>query len=195
MTTHQSYCRPAGVCNRLVQRFWEKRIGPGDNQKSNMAAEDDSESMNFQLFLRDFQHVIDYLGTQRKLMDAHMVDYFTSNHWETLLPLQIRKDLESLSPLELASLPTACNDESETFDNVGHHLKNFLNEAKMAQLKSFSWLKDAKEFSSELKVGFISHIMSPKKSYEVEVMSDVVHRMATQFNVRKVSFSLVRSNR
>lgn len=160
-----------------------------------MAAEDDSESMNFELFLTDFQHVIDYLETQRKLMDAHMVDYFTSNHWETLLPLQIRRDLESLSPLELASLPTACNDESENFDNVGHHLKNFLNEAKMAQLKSFSWLKDAKEFSSELKVDFISHIMSPKKSYEVEVMSDVVHRMATQFNVRKVSFSLVRSNR
>ena len=155
-----------------------------------MAAKEDCESLNFTNVSSDFQHVINYLEAQRELMDAHMVDYFTLNHWESLLPRQIREDLESLSHQELASLPTACYHDSENFEQFGENLKQFLTEAKLAQLKSFSWLKDETDFSSECKVNFISHIMTPKKSYEVEIMSNAVHRLATQFHVSRVSTPL-----
>lgn len=164
---------------KKIERLWERDI-------SNMAASEHFISVDFEHFSRDFQSVIHYLEAQRELMDAHMVDYFTWNHWESLLPRQIRNDLELLSLQQLESLPTACNHESENFDSFGKNLKQFLTEARQAQLKSFSWLRDRREFSSEVKVNFISHIMTPKKSYEVEIMSGVVDRLATQFQVSKV---------
>lgn len=138
------------------------------------------------LFYRDFKHVINYLETQKQLMDAHMVDFFTSNHWETLLPKNIRQDLESLPQHQLTSLPNACT-ESTDFERFGENLKTFLKDARLAQLKSFSWVKDQKEFTSENRVDFISHIMTPKKSYEVDVMSDVINRLVKQFQVTKVN--------
>jgi len=137
------------------------------------------------LFHRDFKHVISYLETQKQLMDAHMVDFFTSNHWETLLPRNIREDLESLPQEQLTSLPNACA-ESKDFERFGENLKKFLKEVSLAQLKSFSWVKDQKEFASESRVDFISHIMTPKKSYEVDVMSDVINRLVKQFQLSKV---------
>lgn len=151
-----------------------------------MAAKQAFELLSFDDFCRAFQRVIKYLETHRELMDAHMVDFFTSAHWETLLPRQIREDLELLQYEDLSALPTACNHESEIFDKFGENLKQFLTEATQAQLKSFSWVRDGREFSSECKVNFIPHIMTPKKSYEVEVMSDIINRLSTQFQVRKV---------
>lgn len=151
-----------------------------------MAAKQAFELLSFDDFCRAFQRVIKYLETHRELMDAHMVEFFTSAHWETLLPRQIREDLELLQYEDLSALPTACNYESEIFDKFGENLKQFLTEATQAQLKSFSWVTDGREFSSECKVNFIPHIMTPKKSYEVEVMSDIINRLSTQFQVRKV---------
>lgn len=151
-----------------------------------MAAKQAFELLSFDDFCRAFQRVIKYLERHRELMDAHMVEFFTSAHWETLLPRQIREDLELLQYEDLSALPTACNHESEIFDKFGENLKQFLTEATQAQLKSFSWVTDGREFSSECKVNFIPHIMTPKKSYEVEVMSDIINRLSTQFQVRKV---------
>ena len=146
------------------------------------------ESLNSDFdFFTNFQLVISFLEKQKELMDAHMVEFFISAHWETLLPRKIREDLELLSPQQLGSLPTACNHESgEITDSFGENLKHFLVEATKAQLKSFPWLREGREFSSDRKVNFISHIMTPKKSHEVEVMSDVVNSLATQFLVSKV---------
>ena len=152
-----------------------------------MAAKEAFQLLKFDDFCRAFQRVIKYLETHKELMDAHMVDFFTSAHWETLLPRQIREDLELLQHEDLTALPTACNHESEIFDKFGENLKQFLTEATQAQLKSFSWVRDGRDFSSECKVNFIPHkIMTPKKSYEVEVMSDIINRLSTQFQVRKV---------
>ncbi|XP_078359527.1 putative methyltransferase-like protein 25 isoform X1 [Oculina patagonica] len=147
-----------------------------------MAASEISEEQ----FYKDFKRVVNYLEAQKQLMDAHMVDFFTSNHWETLLPRQIREDLESLSEQQLSWLPTACVNESVDFDNFGENLKHFLTEATRAQLKSFAWVKEQKEFASEGKVDFISHNMTPKKSYEVDVMSDVINRLVERFQVSKI---------
>ena len=144
-----------------------------------------ARSLNCDDFSTNFQHVINYLEKQKEVMDAHMVDFFTSSHWESLLPRQIREDLELLSPQQLASLPTACNHEPGEID-LGENLKQFLAEASKAQLKSFPWLRERREFSNDRKVNFISHIMTPKKSHEVEAMSDVVNSLATQFQVSKV---------
>ena len=146
----------------------------------NMATSETDE-----LFYRDFKHVINYLETQKQLIDAHMVDFFTSNHWETLLPRNIREDLESLPQQQFTSLPNACTD-SKDFERFGENLKKFLKEARQAQLRSFSWVKDQEEFTSENRVDFISHIMTPKKSYEVDVMSDVINRLVEKFQVSKV---------
>ena len=143
--------------------------------------------LNFEDFSKDFQQVIHYLQKQKKVMDAHMVEFFSESHWESLLPLKMREDLEPLSSEELASLPTAFEGESEILRKCGGSLKQFLTEASQNQLKSFSWLKGKQGFLSHDKVQFVSHIMNPKKSYEVEVMSDVINTLATQFHVRQVS--------
>ena len=142
--------------------------------------------LNFEDFSKDFQRVIHYLQKHKKLMDAHMVDFFAESHWESLLPLKMREDLELLSREELASLPTAFEGESEIVRKCGESLKQFLKEASQNQLKNFSWLKGKQDFLSHYKVHFVSHIMNPKKSYEVEVMSDVINTLATQFHVHQV---------
>lgn len=141
-------------------------------------------------FYRDFKRVVSYLEAQKPLMDAHMVDFFTSSHWDTLLSRETREDLESLSEQQLTRLPSACT-ESEDFKTLGENLKNFLTEATQAQLKSFAWVKDQKDFASESKVDLISHIMTPKKAYEVDVMSDVINCLVKRFQANKVTSSVI----
>ena len=155
-----------------------------------MATSEGTDCSSFEHFHRDFKLVVNYLEAHKELMDAHMVDFFTFNHWKTLLSQQIREDLESLSQEQLTSLPActvACNLESKEYKTLGEHLKIFLAEAGQAQLKSFAWVKDQNEFTSESKVNFISHIMTPKKSYEVDIMADVISGLAKRFQVCKVN--------
>ncbi|XP_068711394.1 probable methyltransferase-like protein 25 [Montipora foliosa] len=121
-------------------------------------------------------------------MDAHMVDFFTLDHWESILPQQTREDLELLASeqVQIVSLPNAFDQKSEIVKNCGESLRQFLTEAAQAQLKSFSWLRERQDFLSNCRVNFISHIMAPKKSYEVEIMSNVINTLATQFQVSKI---------
>ena len=50
------------------------------------------ESLNSDFdFFTNFQHVISFLEKQKELMDAHMVDFFISAHWETLLREKLEK--------------------------------------------------------------------------------------------------------
>ena len=144
--------------------------------------------LNFEEFAEDFRHVIHYLEKQKNLMDAHMVDFFTLDHWESILPQQTREDLELLASeqVQIVSLPNAFDQKSEIVKNCGESLRQFLTEAAQAQLKSFSWLRQRQDFLSNCRVNFISHIMAPKKSYEVEIMSNVINTLATQFQVSKV---------
>ena len=153
-----------------------------------MASGEATDNSNFDHLNEDIRRLIAYLEAKKELMDAHMVEYFTSNHWESLLSPQLREDLESLTHEQLIHLPTVAYDNtSEEYRTLGEHLKTFLEKARQAQLKSFTWVKDQKEFTSENKVNFISDIMTPKKSYEVDVMSDVVGRLAKRFQVNKVN--------
>ncbi|XP_022806355.1 methyltransferase-like protein 25 isoform X2 [Stylophora pistillata] len=152
-----------------------------------MASCEATDNSNFDHLNEDIRRLLAYLEAKKELMDAHMVEYFTSNHWESLLSPQLREDLESLTHEQLIHLPTVAYDNtSEEYRTLGEHLKTFLEKARQAQLKSFTWVKDQKEFTSENKVNFISHIMTPKKSYEVDVMSDVVGRLAKRFQVNKI---------
>ena len=157
--------------------------------KSNMAVESpiDRRDWKFDDLARDFKHVLDYVHTIKEIMNAHMVDFFTLNHWDTLLSPRMRGELESLLNEELTSLPSLVNDVDCGAEYLGLELREFVLKAKKAQLKSFPWVKDRKHFSSDGRLNFISHIMTPKKSYEVEVMSDVIYSLTETFQVNKVS--------
>ena len=155
--------------------------------KNKMADEVSPEPENCNQFFLDFRRVIDYVEAHRHLIDAHMVDFFTSNHWETLVTPELRKDLLKLSEDELCSLHSIEIEDSRKTENFGETILDFVRQARRSQLGCFSWVKERREYASGKVRDFISHVMAPKKAYEVETMADVVYTLSRKYVSPKVS--------
>lgn len=149
------------------------------------------DELDFAQFLLDFKRVKTYLDAQKSIIDAHIVDFFTSNHWDTLVSPNLAGDLLKLSETQLCSLHSISVDLLRNAEFYGNDLLDFIVAARSSQLKSFSWLKDRCEFASGKERDFISHVMAPKKAYEVKAMADVVYFLSEKYSVRKVRVALV----
>lgn len=142
------------------------------------------KSIDFNSLLSYLKNQKVYLDKHKGILDSHMVDFFTENLWETLLTPEIRKNLLCLSSDELSSLPSLVTSSTRRNDLV-----EFVKSAKAHQLMSWDWVNCRDGFirGNNDKPPFIDYCMKPKKSYEVDLMSEVVNSLAEQFNIRTVS--------
>ncbi|XP_069158491.1 uncharacterized protein [Procambarus clarkii] len=82
---------------------------------------------------RSLKQVSRFLAPWLPLAGCHMVDYLTSNHWETLLSPQLQHDLLQLPKDKLQCLPSA----SFTFDDMDYTYSSEEWEASSSDLLSF----------------------------------------------------------
>ncbi|KAK4293153.1 hypothetical protein Pmani_034130 [Petrolisthes manimaculis] len=122
------------------------------------------------------------------LVGCHMVDYLTKNHWETLLPQQLRHDLIHLPLHQLQYLPVAfmgyetadCNSSFESWSLS--NLSSFLSAIRQHSLPALDVTTPLSQVvcahGAEVPVVRMTGVMSEKKSHEVEVMSQVIAQLA-----------------
>ena len=146
------------------------------------------KTIDYSSLLSHLNNQAAYLESHVDILDSHMVDFFTQNLWETLLSSEMRENLLSLSSDELSSLPSSTSAPLGQVTGTSSLMK-FVTSAKEHQLSSWSWVKNGGIFTEDkdYKPPFVDFCMKPKKSYEVELMSNVVNCLASNYNIKKVS--------
>ncbi|ROT80200.1 Methyltransferase-like 25 [Penaeus vannamei] len=128
-------------------------------------------------------------------MKCHMVDYLTANHWETLLPKGIQQGLLNLPREKLYLMPSGALDLEDIADNKideelclsSVNLSTLLSIIRKHSLHSLGVTTSMPQVldlhgSCKIPVLPMTGIMSEKKSHEVEVMSEVIARLAKGFD-------------
>ncbi|XP_064089296.1 probable methyltransferase-like protein 25 isoform X2 [Macrobrachium nipponense] len=134
--------------------------------------------------------VAKFLSPLLPLASCHMVDYITANHWENLVPEQIREDLSNLPREQLQHIPSA-----SLLNELGDHpvdsngsiaassLSLYLSAIRQHSLSSLGVLTPVDEIleiygPQEVATLPMKGVMSVKKTHEVETMSRVISRLA-----------------
>ncbi|XP_063594637.1 probable methyltransferase-like protein 25 [Penaeus indicus] len=132
----------------------------------------------------------------KPIMKCHMVDYLTANHWETLLPVGIQQGLLSLPREKLYLMPSgalrledveADNKIDEELCLPSVNLSTLLSIIRKHSLHSLGVTTSMHQIldlhgSCKIPVLPMTGIMSEKKSHEVEIMSEVIARLAKGFD-------------
>ncbi|KAK8395905.1 hypothetical protein O3P69_005792 [Scylla paramamosain] len=136
--------------------------------------------------------VVTFLAPLVPLIGCHMVDFLTLRHWDNLLSPQIQHDLLSLPAsvlhqLPSATLPHAWNHaeagSSEPWNVSSSDLPTFLSQVRRHCPAALGVTTPIEQIldqygSAEISVLPMKGIMSHKKTHEVEVMAQVIARLA-----------------
>lgn len=124
------------------------------------------------------------------LANCHMVNFLTENVFVDILPKCLQEEILAIDVDELND--TVRNNFTNTSPR-GHstiHLLEFLRKANMLSLKQNKFCYPVKDLCeklvakgfSEVKFNQVKHLMSEKKSHEVEMMSGIISTMAKAEN-------------
>lgn len=149
----------------------------------------------------DLSRIKDFLVENENIINAHNVDFFTQDLWKTCLSRGIRDDLDKISQDEFASLPSIFiqaieNPESCSSGTLKHcsSLLDLFSRVRSVHLRSFSHVEEGSYFKGGLDIvengALTSFMMSPKKAYEVDVMSRAVYDLVERTNVDKVGVKI-----
>lgn len=141
--------------------------------------------------------VVTFLTPLVPLIGCHMVDFLTLRHWDNLLPPQIQHDLLSLPTsvlhqLPSAALPHACQHaeagSSEPWSVSSSDLPTFLSQVRSHCPAALGVTTPIEQIldqygSAEISVVPMKGIMSLKKTHEVDVMAQVIARLAKGLGV------------
>ncbi|KAL1920542.1 uncharacterized protein VTP21DRAFT_919 [Calcarisporiella thermophila] len=133
------------------------------------------------------QALIDFAQRYTHLITPHIVDFFTlpERSWE-LIDSTWREALESASNDDLLRMAS----QSECKDEWPESLKEFVKEAKMLSLprEKRSQEKDILKISDSIADfnPLCLHGMTSKKLHEVEIMSELIAKIAKEQGIRKV---------
>lgn len=132
-----------------------------------------------------FEKALDFINRYQNLIDCHLVDFITENLWDKCLPEELKSELESID----------ASDDIWTENNISSELNNFIQVTKSLSLESCPAVVCVSNlpkllpqfFSQEQSVNnqFIhakSEFMNTKKSYEIEVLGNVIAEMALSTN-------------
>jgi methylase of polypeptide subunit release factors len=140
----------------------------------------------------ELHNLINNLKGLLPLANSHMVHFITHNSFERMLPMSLQEEIMSLDVDELNKivLRTFSNERAVQLNKKIPNLVNFLNENQKLSLRKnclclsleqvFEKLQSKKQNESANHI--LKHLMSVKKSHEVEVMSAVVAAIAQEEN-------------
>lgn len=132
--------------------------------------------------------ILGFLEPFSSLINCHMVNYLTDNHWNQFIPSQVREELENTSQIEEAI-------EKEFWENESSlkfkKLHDFLNTCRSCYLENSEGIISSPEdvLASLLKKDCttsdlsIKEFMSAKKSHEVEIASRFINDIVSSVPV------------
>ncbi|KAH6923957.1 hypothetical protein HPB50_010093 [Hyalomma asiaticum] len=133
--------------------------------------------------------VADFTEAHRSFINAHMVDFYTNQHWDRLVDADVGRDLLSLTEEELLCLGTEqfMNLECVRAGRVPalHALAVELEQHTLSALGALS-SGDRLLHPGAYSEGssFAARGMSPKKEHEVDAMAELVASLAQRLGVR-----------
>jgi len=144
---------------------------------------------------KDLIRVKQFLDSKQVIINAHNVDFFTKNLWEKCLPQEVRDELQTLTINEIAELPSKCvqwieNPDPEAIGSLQRcsSLLELFTDIRNHHLKTFSYVKRSEYYEGLVEDSVLtSFMMSPKKSYEVGVMSQEVYDLVQKAQAKKAS--------
>lgn len=140
---------------------------------------------------RALSRVADFTEVHNSFINAHMVDFYTKQHWEHLVDADVGRDLLSLTEQELLCLGTGqfMNLECVRAGRVPalHSLALELERHTLSALGALSSgdrLAHPAAYSESS--SFAARGMSPKKEHEVDAMAELVGSLAQRLDVRQL---------
>ncbi|XP_076824615.1 putative methyltransferase-like protein 25 [Clavelina lepadiformis] len=151
-------------------------------------------------------HIQQYITKYGELGNAHMVEYFTKDHWNNLLPQDLRTDLMKLSVDQLYTLPLelSCSNvknfekDPKATVSIGKTLLSFIQESKVCHLGAQDILTNINDLKSALNYTRTGQMdkqlanvkskeyMCQKKAHEITEMSPVIDALCCHCNTSKV---------
>jgi len=139
--------------------------------------------------------MFDFLTEHKHLLNCHMVEFITEDHFDKLVPDFLKRELLSLDDHLLCLLPRS--DPQDFSVEKFPKLNTFLN---CLQSKTLDFLTDHKfsalitEFYGECETVKLDNLkinsfMGVKKSHEVEKMASVVNYLARDENDLQVTIN------
>ncbi|XP_055704036.1 probable methyltransferase-like protein 25 isoform X2 [Phlebotomus papatasi] len=112
---------------------------------------------------------LDFLKEHQNLIDCHVVDFLWNNHWEKLLPVDLRKELDANGGEIIENLQSILSGNCPY-----KQLREFLTKAKNHSLASFDQAINLEDFLPEEQPLKVTDFMTPKKMHEVKSASRLV---------------------
>ncbi|CAL4059824.1 unnamed protein product [Meganyctiphanes norvegica] len=132
------------------------------------------------------KQLTNFLEPLLSFANCHMVNFITHDHWNTFLNDQIKKDLEKVPIEQLSQIPTATlgleNEELDEWCLQGN-LISFMAAVRKHHLTAINILTPLEEVledhgAQDISTIKMKGIMSEKKMHEVDIMSNIVARIA-----------------
>lgn len=134
--------------------------------------------------------VADFTEAHKSFINAHMVDFYTKQHWEHLVDADVGRDLLSLNEEELLCLGTEqfMNLECVRAGRVPalQALALELERHTLSALGALSSLAHPAAYSESSINSLAGRGMSPKKEHEVDAMAELVASLAHRLGVRQL---------
>lgn len=133
------------------------------------------------------KQITNFLEPLLSFANCHMVNYITHDHWNTFLNKKIKTDLQNLSVEQLKQLPTATlgieNGEVNEWCSEGGNITSFMAAIRKHHLSAINMLTPLEQILEhhglqDIPTIEMKGIMSEKKMHEVDIMSNVVARIA-----------------
>lgn len=142
----------------------------------------------------DLIRIRHFLDSKQVIINAHNVDFYTKNLWDTCLSQEIRNDLQTLTMHDIAELPLKCcqwieNPDPEAIGGLRRcsSLLEFFTDIRNHHLKNLPYVRKSDYYEGLVQDSILtSFMMSPKKSYEVGVMSQAVYDLVQKAQAKKV---------
>ncbi|XP_037271973.2 putative methyltransferase-like protein 25 [Rhipicephalus microplus] len=152
-----------------------------------------SSSSRMNELRRALSRVADFTEANKSFINAHMVDFYTKQHWERLVDADVGRDLLSLTEEELLSLGTEqfMNLECVRAGRVPA-LQALALQLERHTLSALGALSSGDRLAHPAAYGesginsFAGRGMSPKKEHEVDAMAELVASLAHRLGVRQL---------
>ena len=132
--------------------------------------------------------IYEFLDTFRGIANAHMVDFFTYDQWQSQLDDAMAKQLLLLSDEELSQMP---NGKWSPAQHIPSQLDWIVNQAAQFSLQAIIKDNFYQTIQENLDGTFVNLCMNSKKCHEVERLSYAIAMLLKEHNVSKVGLYII----
>ena len=132
--------------------------------------------------IRKIDEIVQYLEPNRKFINAHMVDFLVTNHWDRFIPKHIQQEIKTNQDIDEAiEIFWNQNDNQQKWHKYPA-FQEFLVNSKKHQLVNYFSIDEAKNYLKFMDKNCLNTkgFMTEKKSHEVEISASLMDSIAAR---------------